>query len=64
MNQSCSNASSCYVGGWSGSGLDDWNYPDFQVLSRPPPAWCWLTRYCDHCFFYTQKRGKECSQEQ
>lgn len=64
MYQSCSNASSWYVAGRGGSGLDDWSYPNFHVLSRPPPACCWLAQHCNHWFFtWKKKEGEECSQE-
>lgn len=63
MYQSRSNASSWYVAGRGGSGLDDWSYPNFQVLSRPPPACRWLAHHRNHWFFTKKKEGEECSQE-
>lgn len=59
MYQSCSNTSSWYVAGRGGSGLDDWSYPNFQVLSRLPPACCWLAHHRNHWFFTWKKKKRE-----
>lgn len=53
MYQSCSNASGWYGGG---GGLDDWSYPNFQVLGRPPPACRWLALPLESLAPHTEKR--------